>query len=271
MSPPFLSVVVPAYNEGRRLPRFLERLVDLALLPGRPPTELLVVDDGSAAEHAAMQREAAEKAAGRLAASGRHRLRYVAAPRNQGKGAAIRLGWREADPNAAWLGFVDADGAVGAPELWRLAGMLPAAEHDVLAGARILMAGRHIERSLFRHLQGRVFATLAERALGLGFYDTQCGVKFARAPLLRPRLDDLREERWLLDVELLALLQKDGARCLEVPIDWADQGESKVAFGLDALRMFRGLGRLARRVEQLPELRQAPDEVVAERRSAGAR
>ncbi len=271
MIPPYLSLVVPAYNEGRRLPRFLERLVDLALLPGRPPTEILVVDDGSTPEHGALQREAAEAGARRLAASGRHRLRYVAASANQGKGAAIRFGWREADPHAAWLGFVDADGAVGAPELWRMASMLDSAEHDVLAGARVLMAGRHIERSLFRHLQGRVFATLAEQALGLGFYDTQCGVKFARAPLLRPRLGDLREERWLLDVELLAVLQKDGARCLEVPIDWVDQGDSKVVFGLDALRMFRGLGRLARRIERLPAQPAPANEEVGERRSAGAR
>ncbi|BDG08910.1 glycosyltransferase [Anaeromyxobacter paludicola] len=254
MTPPYLTLVIPAFNEGRRLPQFLEQLAAFAALPGRPPTELLVVDDGSAPEHAALQRAAAEQAAARLAHGGRHRLRYLAAPRNQGKGAAIRLGWREAHAGSAWLGFVDADGAVGASELWRMAGMLEQAEHDLLAGARVLMAGRHIERSLFRHLQGRVFATLTERALGLGFYDTQCGVKFARADLLRPRLDELREERWLLDVELIAVLQRDGARCLEVPIDWADQGESKVVFGLDALRMFRGLGRLARRLERLPPL-----------------
>jgi len=80
-----------------------------------------------------------------------------------------------------------------------------------------------------------------------------------RADLLRPLLDVLQEQRWLLDVELLVLLKRRGARFLEVPIDWEDFGGSKVVPGLDAARMFWGLLKLRRRLERvaLPGPREA--------------
>ena len=76
-------------------------------------------------------------------------------------------------------------------------------------------------------------------------------MKLIRGALLRPLLDVLREERWLLDIELLVLLKRQGARALEVPIDWEDFGGSKVIPGLDGLRMFWGLLQLRRRLERL--------------------
>ncbi len=130
-----------------------------------------------------------------------------------------------------------------------MAGMLQELPIDVLAGSRIRMAGRFIERSLFRHLQGRVFATLTDVMLELGFYDTQCGAKFFRASLLRPELSRLVEERWLLDLEVLALMKDRGARCLELPIDWVDQADSRVRFLTDAVRMFLGLRQVQKHRE----------------------
>jgi len=249
---PVVTLVVPAFRESRRLPALLEALVEESAAADAPTLELLVVDDGSGAEECERERAAVEAAAAALAARGPHRARFVAAPANRGKGAAIRLGWEQAHPASAWLGFLDADGAVSAREAWRLVRMLPRrdGELDVLAGTRMLMAGRSIRRSLHRHLQGRVFATLVERLFHLGFYDTQCGLKLVRAALLRPLLPRLREERWLLDVEVLALLQREGARMREEPIDWADPGGSKVVPGLDALRMAAGLTRIRRRLDR---------------------
>lgn len=256
MSAPFISVVIPAYNEGQRLPRFAEQLTQVVLAHASPVVEFIVVDDGSAPEHATRQRACVEAAQARFSeARAPHRFTYVAAPRNGGKGSAIRLGWRSASPEATWLGFLDADGAISAEEFHRLAAMTSGPvgrDVDVLAGSRILMAGRRVVRNLHRHLQGRIFATLTDTNFRLHFYDTQCGVKLIRAPVLRPLMDLLREERWLLDVELLVLLKHQGARFLEVPIDWEDFGGSKVIPGLDAARMFWGLFQLRRRLARLP-------------------
>ena len=244
-----VSVVLPAYDEGERLPPLLGRLAAEGERTGWPATEFLVVDDGSAPHHRARYQAAVASASESLARCGApHRVELIAAPANRGKGAAVRLGWRRSAGSARWLGFLDADGAVPAKEFWRLAGLLRSAEVDVLAGTRIRMAGRRIHRSLFRHLQGRVFATFTEHAFRLGFYDTQCGLKLLRAEMLRPLLGELREDRWLLDIEILALMKEAGARFVEEPVDFLDPGGSKVVFGLDPIRMFVGLRRMRRRL-----------------------
>lgn len=252
MTAPTLSVVIPAYNEGARLPAFVEQLTRVCLATASPVLELLVSDDGSAPEHVEKERASVEAAQARLAAEGSpHRFRFLAAERNGGKGSAIRRGWREADPQAGWLAFLDADGAVSAEEFLRLATLAATTrEADVVVGSRVVMAGRHVERSFFRHVQGRVFATLTDLQFHLGYYDTQCGAKLFRASLLRPLLERLCEDRWLLDVELLVLMREQGARPLEVPIDWADAGDSKVRFGVDAVRMFWGLKKMHRRLNR---------------------
>jgi glycosyltransferase involved in cell wall biosynthesis len=245
-----VTIAVPAFNEGRRLPAFVAELVRAGAAVASPACEIIVVDDGSAPEHLEAHRRAVEEGAAALArARAPHRLRLLALGRNGGKGAAIRGGWRDAAPTARWLGFVDADGAVPAREVWRLVALLgregaPA----LLAGARIRMAGHAVERSLVRHLQGRVFATLAEQLLPNGFYDTQCGLKFVAADLARPRLAAWREARWLFDLELISAVRAAGGRCVEEPIDWSDPGGSKVVPLVDPLRMAWGLWGLRRRL-----------------------
>ncbi|HWU87904.1 MAG TPA: glycosyltransferase, partial [Kofleriaceae bacterium] len=173
-----VSLVIPAYNEGERLPPYMAQLVEEGLRHPSPAVELIVSDDGSAPEHARRLREYAGAAQDALArAASPHRIAYVAAERNGGKGSAIRRGWHHAAPEAEWLGFLDADGSVKAGEVFRLTAQAAASpDVDVLAGSRIAMAGRLVMRSRLRHLQGRLFAALAEQQLQLRCYDTQCRV-----------------------------------------------------------------------------------------------
>lgn len=254
-----VSIAVPAFEEGRRLPGFVAELARLGTETGAPVCEFIVVDDGSSSEHGLAHRAAVERGAEVLAAAGApHAVRYLALARNGGKGAAIRQGWRAAAPDSRWLGFVDADGAVPAREVWRLARALDARDVALLSGARIRMAGRQVERSLVRHLQGRVFATMAEQLLPNGFYDTQCGLKFVSAALVRPRLGEFREDRWLFDLELISAIRAMRGRCEEEPIDWADPGGSKVVPLIDPIRMAWGLWGLRRRLARAPKLESHP-------------
>jgi len=254
--PIFASVVMPAFDEGERLPQLL-RVLELSADPLSPPTEFIVADDGSAPGHHARHQAAVaatRNAWGRQGAP--HRISLFTLPRNRGKGAAIRAAWSQSAPHAEWVGFVDADGAVPAAEVWRLIRRAAAGDADLVAGSRIKMAGHHVHRSLLRHLQGRVFATAVDVSFRLGFYDTQCGLKIVRSSLLRPLLPALQEERWMLDVELLLALRRAGARCVEEPIDWTDPGGSKVVPLLDPLRMLMALGRMRRRM--MPRFGAAP-------------
>jgi glycosyltransferase involved in cell wall biosynthesis len=252
------SVVIPAFNEGVRLPPLLADLVAQAPLHNARPVEFIVVDDGSAPDHLVRHRACTEAAAKQLAALGSpHRVRLVECGINQGKAAAVRRGWQDAAQESAWLAFVDADGAISASEIWRLVGLLDD-RWDLLAGSRVLMAGRTIDRSLARHLQGRVFATLTEWAFHLGFYDTQCGVKFVRGSLVRPHLEVLQERRWMLDIELLALVRLLGGRMREEPIDWREPGGSKVRPIVDAVKMFFGIMRIRRHLARVAPTLPAP-------------
>lgn len=254
MSSISVSLVIPAYNEGERLPPYVARLIEEGVRHPAPAVELIVSDDGSTEEHSRPLRAcvaAAREAWSRAGAP--HRISYVAAAQNGGKGSAVRRGWQQASSGVTWMGSLDGDGAIGAVEVFRLAAQAVASpDVDVVAGARIIMAGRCVRRSRGRYLQGRLFAALANLQLQLRCYDMQCGLKLFRAEVLRPLLPLLREERWLLDVELLALMKRRNARVLEVPIDWTEVGGSKVTPGLDALRMFWGLTRLKRRLMAVP-------------------
>lgn len=244
-----VSVTIPAYNEGERLPPYLHALVEEAPQTAAPAVELIVVDDGSAPEHVEKERQAVLDCAQVLDdRASPHRVRFAQAPRNGGKGAAIRLGWRESNPSADWLGFVDADGAICAREFWRVATLLEdERKHAMVAGSRVKMAGKHIDRHVLRHLQGRVFATWAETMLKLDFYDTQCGFKFFRADMLRPMIDSLQENRWLLDIELILAIRSQGGLCREEPIDWADIAGSKITPAIDAIKMGAGIVQIRRR------------------------
>jgi dolichyl-phosphate beta-glucosyltransferase len=249
MPVPSLVSAIPAYNEGDRLHGFLQDWAAVASRHATIRVTGVVVDDGSRDEDAARHQHAVD-AANRVLTDGGagHQLRYLRAARNQGKGASIRWSWREAGGDADWLGFVDADGAIPSREFWRLASALPESDADAICGSRIKMAGRTIERSLFRHLQGRAFATAVDELFHFGMYDTQCGLKFFRAATVRPMLPKLQESRWLLDVELLAQLQRAGARCLEMPVDCFQRGSSSLVFGVDSVRMLVRLVRLRRRL-----------------------
>jgi dolichyl-phosphate beta-glucosyltransferase len=248
--------VMPAYNEGDRLASFLRDWATEALRHASPAATALVIDDGSREMDAATQQKAVHEAADLLASSGApHAVRYIRAPRNQGKGAAIRLGWSHTPADVDWLGFIDADGAVPASEWWRLAGQLDRIEADAVCGSRVKMAGRAVERSLFRHIQGRTFATGVEELFHLGFYDTQCGCKLFRGAALRPILDQLREDRWLLDIEVLTHLRSRQARFVEIPIDCHERGGSSLVFGIDPLKMAVQLVRLRGRLRREGVLR----------------
>lgn len=248
-----VSIVVPVYDEGARLPDLVASLAERAAGLDDVVLETIVVDDGSSWRHSEACQAAVETAARRLGERGAAAtFPFVRAARNGGKGRAIRLGWEHAERDAQWMGWVDGDGAVSAAELFRLVGMLRTVGEDVavVAGSRVKMAGRRIDRRAFRHLQGRVFATITETWLRLGVYDTQCGVKLIRADRLRPVLPVLEENGWMLDVEVFALLKASGARFVEVPIDWTDAGTSKVRFGIDPLKMLWALRGIRARARQ---------------------
>jgi dolichyl-phosphate beta-glucosyltransferase len=236
------SIIIPAYNEGERLPAFLKELVrELAAEPLFG--EIIIVDDGGLpAHHARYQKTIAEL--------NNPQIRLLTAIKNRGKGAAIRHGFSEA--MGAWVGFADADGATPAYEVVRLLKLaIFSKDLSGVFGSRVHMLGYRIDRKVSRHYIGRVFVTLSQILLGYIAYDSQCGCKLFRRQDLAPLLPLCGENGFLLDVELIALGNRKGLRFLEVPIHWTDIPGSKVSVIRDGIRMFLGLWRIRRRQRAL--------------------
>jgi glycosyltransferase involved in cell wall biosynthesis len=226
---PKTVLVVPCYNEARRLDR--AELLRLSL--ARDDLTLLFVDDGSSDGTAAVV-GALQEASPRVAL---HRL-----PANVGKAEAVRAGLRAALAGGAELvGYADADLATPVDELLRLidlAGETPAA---VVLGARVRLLGTSIERRAARHYLGRVFATVASIILELPVYDTQCGAKlFRRTPTLVAALEAPFRSQWAFDVELLHRIAHGTAGSPPLPVEafleiplrrWRDVSGSKLRPG----------------------------------------
>jgi dolichyl-phosphate beta-glucosyltransferase len=210
--------VIPAFNEARRLPPYLDEVV--GYFEGRgEPWECVVVDDGSTDGTAdAVRAVTARCAAVRALALG---------PRNHGKGWAVRAGMLSA------LGrfrlFTDADGATPIAELKRLEPPLMAGA-DVVIGSRALPDPSVSVRSLpHRRRAGRAFNRLVA-AVGLhGIADTQCGFKVFTARAALALFGALRTSGFGFDVELLLRARATGYRVVEVAVNWGDQTGSKVS------------------------------------------
>lgn len=214
MTVPRWSVVIPAYNEARRLPAYLDEVV--AHLEGRgEPYEVVVVDDGSTDGTPEV-------------VEARHHpsVRVLRLSRNSGKGAAVRAGMLAA--RGAYRLFADADGATPIAEMKRLEPALTAGA-DVVIGSRVLVdPAVAIVTRPHRVRAGRVFNWLVAR-LGLrGIADSQCGFKAFTGPAADRLFGGLRTRGFGFDVELLLSAQAAEYRVVEVAVNWADQEGSKV-------------------------------------------
>jgi len=232
-----LSVVIPAYNEAQRLPPYLA-LVRRYLESEYPDRyEVVVVDDGSE-----------DGLANVLAQAGADwpRLRGIAHPHNQGKGAAVRTGVLAA--RGRLVLFADADGATPIDEARRLAEAI-AAGADVAVGSRLLAApGVRRTRAWARGLSGRLFAAVARRLIGLAIRDTQCGFKMFRAEAACRLFSLACEPRYLFDLEILALAARLGYKIVEVPVNWREVPGGHLHLARELPKVVADLWRIRRRL-----------------------
>lgn len=228
-SGPYLSVIIPAYNEAVRLRSSLERVV--AYLDQQPfGTEVLVVDDGSTDDTASIARNyAGEHATVRI-------LRY--AP-NHGKGHAVKIGMQEA--HGQLLLYCDADLSTPIEEVEKL---IPFVDQgcDVVIGSRALPESElRVHQPWLRERLGRTF-NLVVRILGLrDFADTQCGFKLFTRRAARDIFSELTTDRWAFDVEALLIAQYLKYRIREVPVVWVNAPGTKVNVLRDAIGTLRDL------------------------------
>jgi dolichyl-phosphate beta-glucosyltransferase len=234
VQPASTLLVIPHFNDTERLAPYLKDLQ--ASLPRS--FAILVSDDGSDGWEVQKLSQLVASLRDCTPAGGPQLRAPLLHPVNTGKGGAVFRGLMRGD-NHSLLGFVDADGAVGAREIIRAESYFRqnAGRLDALFGSRVKMLGRRIERNLIRHLSGRIFATLVSVSTGLDAYDTQCGLKFLKQDAFQAIKDQWSVQGFAFDVEMCLLLNNSGKVIEEFPIDWSDQPGSKVHMLRDSVRM----------------------------------
>jgi glycosyltransferase involved in cell wall biosynthesis len=224
---PFLSIIIPAYNEEARIVDTLRQVT--AYLSSQPYSwEVLVVDDGSTDGTAAL----VEGFKG-----GEPRITLVRVPHG-GKGWAVKNGMLRARGLHRFI--CDADLSMPIHQLSRFL-QPPLLETPIVIGSREARGARRIGEPPLRHLMGRLF-NLVVRLLALpGLRDTQCGFKCFRGEVAQELFALQRLNSLSFDVEILFLARKRGLKIIEVPIDWYYRPRSKVRLLKDPIIMVRDI------------------------------
>jgi dolichyl-phosphate beta-glucosyltransferase len=222
-----LSIVVPAYNEERRLPAAIRMLTEF--LDSHPfAAEVLLVDNGSRDR----TRDLADAAA---QADSRFRALHITLP---GKGRAVRAGMLEG--RGSVIAFCDADFSMPVEELCRLYDEVRAGT-PVAVGSREVAGARRIGEPLRRHLMGRIFNFLVRLIAVPGLEDTQCGFKAFQREVAHDLFRRQVLNGWAFDVEVLFLAGRAGYAIREVPITWRYDASSRVNPVRDTIAMLREL------------------------------
>ena len=225
MTQPFLSVVIPAYNEEARIKATLEQVHAYLSLQSYP-WEIVVADDGSIDGTAKLVAAFASESP---------QVRLLALE-HRGKGWAVRQGMLAA--TGVYRFLCDADLSMPVEQIGRFLG--PEVEGvDIVVGSRELPQSRRIGEPARRHLMGRVFNLLIRMLALPGIRDTQCGFKLFRAQTTAALFE--RQTLWgfAFDVEVLYLARRAGLSVREVAIDWHYREGSKVRPLRDAAAMAR--------------------------------
>jgi dolichyl-phosphate beta-glucosyltransferase len=207
----FLSVVVPAYNEERRLGRTLDSVIDhLKNCPWN--SEIIVVDDGSTDHTAEVAR-------------GYEQVKLLLNQRNVGKGEAVRRGVLAA--SGQFVLMMDADHATPISELHKF--VPRAAASDIIIASRHLETSKFLKHpSLFRRANSWLFRKATRKLVGLYLSDTQCGFKMFNGRVVEQLFSRPFLGRFSFDVELLLRAKKGGLSIDEVGIQWEHRPRTKV-------------------------------------------
>ena len=247
-----IALIIPCFNEADRLniDEYCKSLSKHKVF------KIYFIDDGSTDNTFSTIEQLKNKFT--------NQIEILSLPKNSGKAEAVRLGMLHALKNEKEInlfGFLDADLATSIEELLNLSKILEDKNLDMVFGSRISMVGTNIERNKYRHIVGRVIATITSNILKLRVYDTQCGAKVFTRQLVNSIFNKSFLSKWLFDVEIFARIlcdekQFNEKNILEIPIKkWIDKDGSKVEFSY----MFKLFFDLYKIRKSYPKLKKRKD------------
>lgn len=206
-----LSVVIPAYNEAKRLPRAL------TIAKKHPDWEFIFVNDGSTDATAELIKQT--------------KFKLIGYSKNQGKGYAVKLGVKAA--TGAYILITDVDFSTPLTELPKLTKQIA----DIVIGSRKTPGAQITKHQpILREWLGKQFTNLTNLWLGTNVSDVTCGFKLFQAPVAKKLFGLSKIKRWGYDAEILYLAKKLKFSIAEVPVVWHNDERTKVALLPDILR-----------------------------------
>ena len=211
---PYLSVIIPAYNEEERIIPTIGAIASY-ISTQNYPWELIVVDDGST-----------DCSVELVKSLGLVNLRVLTAPQNGGKGSAVQRGILAA--HGEYILFSDADNSTPIEELEKLLSQITENKYDVAIGSRAAEGAAEMKRSFFRQLLSVGLRWVVKYIFQINISDTQCGFKLYKREAALKLYSSQTEMGFSFDLEILYLASKFGYKTVEVPVQWIDAPGSKV-------------------------------------------
>ena len=227
MSSIYLSFIIPAFNEERRIYSTLEATIEY-LSKQSFSWEILVMDDGSTDKTASLVR---------TFSSSDKRVKLINLP-HKGKGVAVQQGMLQA--MGAYRFFADADLSMPIDQFDRFYPRL-IGDFDIAIASREISGARRLKEPKLRYIMGRAFNLITRLFALKGIPDTQCGFKLFRGEIADRLFSVQRTQGFSFDIEILFLAQKSGLNIIQIPIDWYYNGDSKVQRFRDAFLMIKDI------------------------------
>lgn len=227
-----LSIIVPAYNEATRIPKFLGNLLEFAR-KNLESYEIIVVNDGSKDRTKEIVLNIIQ---------GDKRAKLISYNDNMGKGHAVLQGVLKA--KGKFILFIDADGSIKPQEILNLHGIYQKYNYDIVIGSRISTLSNITDpQPLSRRLLSKIFNLYSNVLFQIKINDLLCGFKGFSRDVALQIFKNLKAYRWEFDVELLYKARKNGIKVYQLPIEWKHEEGSKMKI-YDPIFIFLNLLKL---------------------------
>ncbi len=227
-----VSLVLPAYNEASRIRRTVNVVAEELTAISRS-FEIIIAEDGST--------DGTDKIARALARE-RHYVRHLHSDTRLGRGRALKRAFKLAKGDI--LVYIDVDLATDIAHLEELIDYIRAG-YDIATGSRMLK-GSEVNRSITRSIASKGFNLLTRVILNSSLRDHQCGFKAFKRDSLFAILDEVRDNHWFWDTEILIRAQRAGYRIKEFPVRWRSPSDTRVDMRRDVFAMAYQIFRLWR-------------------------
>lgn len=226
----YLSVIIPAYNEAKRIAQTLLD-IDKYLAKQKYDYEIIVIDDGSRDNTVKIVKNSQKLI---------KNLQVIDNPQNHGKGYVVRQAMLKA--KGKYRLFTDADNSTAIDHLdqfwpWVEKG------YQIVIGSIEMKGAKIVEQAAwYRRWLGRLAKLLIRAVLIWSIHDTQRGFKLFSEEAAEAIFPKQTIARWGFDMEILLIAKKLGYKIKEVPVDWHNPAGSKV----NLAAYFKTLGELAK-------------------------